>query len=383
MLDLDFIYLLLNFILLFTFAYSGYVVYKSGQFNNCIFWCVIMFTFVLGARYDRGIDYATYSYRFNHKVLYDNNPFFDTLNRLLAILGFDEYTVFFAYAFLFSICGMFFLKDHQRKALWLFPSFLIAFIAFEESFPRQALSYSFCFLFFKYFFRINTSRYSLDRNMIKCILFAMLCIFIHTANIITIIFCVVFVAFVRKPLHYKYTVSVYLITYLLSSYVNFDFLQNTLSNIYQYIPSSDVSDNYMGKMDIWLSNDVQRSKYSRNLISFMLEMIGNSLLLVLGYKTAAFSTKREDHVICSAFLNMFFVGILFIALFPNLEILRRIGIVLGYSWFLVWAFVLYYRPYRLSSVQRIAYLLCSFWFSYDYIRYLIAPGFGTLFIWDK
>ena len=147
--DLD--YFLLNLLLLLIFIIAGNKISFGRKKEKYIWICFIVFTFVLGSRYLRGNDYLPYQ----HTFLYDDDEsqiIFTAINRFLRGIGIGKYYFLYIYSIPFIVCALTFMKNLKIYARYLFPAFLLSFIFFNEYCIRQALGFSFVFMYMYYLF---------------------------------------------------------------------------------------------------------------------------------------------------------------------------------------------------------------------------------------
>ena len=381
LLNIDVIYLALNLFLLLVFVKVGNIISKGYDYWGNAIWCIVFFSLIQGLRYGRGNDYFHYSYQFEYRNI-DTNPFFNTFNIFLESIGITRYSCFIVYAFIFVTCGMCFLKKYRVYAKYTFPCFLIGFLNFNEYVIRQALSYSFVFLFLLHLFKgkyVHIRELLHDKKHIcVLILFAFLTISIHTGNIIILLAFITMYFLIRYPIHYIITIPIYfLCVYVLPNIFDFSLLQPLLDFVAE---NNDRAQEYVFRQEQWFSSNGAEDKYTRNAIIQLFELIGTSSLFFLGYKTIV--EKLNGDLALSTMLNVFFVGISFQSLFRNLEILNRIGHTLSYIGFIVLAIVIYHKPKGWRGRYSILYA-SLIWFFYDYFKYLFMPKpLFTKFIWD-
>ena len=173
--NIDIIYVLLNLILLFVFTVAGINVSCRRSFWGNAFICSIFFIFIVGSRYGRGNDYLHYASVFIHDEDI-KQPFFRSINTFFReFLSIGKYAIFYIYAIPFILCGFKFLKNFAIHAKWYFPLFLVSMLYFEEYEIRQALSFSFVFLFLDEFISNDTN----GKKIIWCGVWVLLLSLIH------------------------------------------------------------------------------------------------------------------------------------------------------------------------------------------------------------
>lgn len=419
--DLD--YLFLNILLLGVFAYNGYRVSSEGNFWKHAFWCIIIFSFVQGTRYMRGNDYLGYAHTFEIADKAKTNLTFAYINQFLALLGFSKYSCFLAYAFVFSLCGMSFLKNFEKYAQWTFPLFILGFMMNQEYMIRQMFSYSFFFLYLNNLFKIETPLVpninTNNKHLFLCTLWGGLCFAIHSANAINIFVFTLFFIFVKKPIHYFITIPIYLSSvYVLPEIINYNWIEVLVT---AFSDQNEMVSRYAENASLWFTEKAIDDIYTRNYYVQLFESIGTSALLFLGYKTISLRSKEltqiqiddediDDKYIdnediekqyetiyetefehkeklfdgktMTVFFNTVFIGVCIVSVFREIELLNRIGDVMRLMWCMVLAFVMYSRQSLTDLYKfRIVYLFLL-WYGYEYLKYLFFRGNMTLFIWD-
>ena len=426
--NLDFDYLILNIILLATYIVAGYNISKKGDFWASAWPCIIAFTFVMGSRYMRGNDYAHYC----EVYAYDEEPtqrLFTIFNQFLRWIGVGRHFFYYFYSFIFAFCSMFFLKRFRRFSLCMFPLFLIAYIHFDEFMIRQALSYSFVFLYLIELFsikldsRINNQKqkekyiirkkkHELDSRhiiqskklMVKkkvkntknffsrlltsdnfshilcCIFFASIVISIHVANILVLVLATFLYLFVRHPIPYYVSIPLLIfVAYLFNILFDFGYLNPILDML---SGQDEKIDSYTENSEFWFEEEAIDEKYSRNPIVLVFEILGNSALFYYGYEIIKY-VRKNDRISCTLY-NTYIIGTYIMVAFRNLEILNRIGYVYQLFWFYPLCLVLYYFPKCKFSLIKKLILCFLIFFMYSYLKYLFFKEGGmTLFLWDS
>ncbi len=381
----DFDYIILNLVMLYVFYVCGKKIQQGANYWINALWMIVVFTFVLGSRYLRGNDYYQYSENFLNNSVRGNQWIFLSLNDILQNLGFDKYTCFYAYSFIEITCALFFLKRYACYGKYIFPFFLMATIVFNEYQIRQALSFSFIFLYLGELFNLERKDLSaiflLNEEKVykiaKALVFLIIAGSIHSVNYLLAIAFTLIYFFIRFPLPIFITIpSVFFCQYVASSVFDFSIFNTMLS----YFSQDDLLSVYVDNGSQWFSAEGFEDKYNRNIIAGMLECVGTSCLFYLGHSFVSKAQKKSEF---TAMYNIFVLGILFQMSFRNLELLNRIGGDMAMMWFLPLSLVLFHRNQLIElGCKKIAFWgLC--WYAYEFIRYLFLRGEPTLFLWDK
>lgn len=376
--NIDFI--LLNLFLFFTFLKAGENIAKNKKYWNNANWCIVIFTFVQGCRFARGNDYHGYSQLFKNGFN-EENPFFSYINEFLKLLGINQYSCFMVYAFVFILCAMIFMYDYRRYAKYMFPLFLGGFLLFEEYAIRQAFSYSFFFIYLKYLFHIKINKISdiilNKKNILLCIIFAVITLAIHTGNIINIFVVTVLYLFWRRPFNPYFSIPLYICcVYILPNIFNYSWLDSILNFAAE---SNERAAEYVSNSEYWFSSEGKNDIYTKNKILEFIQVIASSSVLYLGYKLI--ENRFTNNNVLITLLNVFFIGLCIESLFVNLEILYRIGQAMDRVGYFLLPIIIYYRPHKLYLKQKILYI-SLIWFMYYYIKYIFFSGKVSMFIWD-
>ena len=426
---LDFDYLLLNIILLAIYVLAGYNISRKGNFWASAWPCIIAFTSIMGSRYMRGNDYPHYC----EVYAYDEEPsqrLFTAFNQFLRWMGVGRHYFYYFYSFIFAYCSMFFLKRFRRFSLYMFPLFLIAYISFDEFMIRQALSYSFVFLYLIELFSIrledSSSRKDKKKVLLRkkhslnelkgegvpksrrvspnkketsmrkyfsllfasenfshffyCIFFASIVISIHVANVLVLVLVTFFYLFVKRPVPFYVSFPMLIIaTYLFNVFFDFSYLNPVLDML---TGQDEKLDNYTENSDVWFDEEGKDDKYTRNPIVLIFELLGSGTLFYYGYKIIKY-VRKNDRISCT-FFNVYVFGTIFINAFRNLEILNRVGYVYQLFWFYPLCLVLFYFPKMHFSILRKLSMFFLLFFLYSYLKYLFFKEGGmALFQWDS
>lgn len=382
--NFDVIYIGLNLLLLFIFYKSGFNISKGKNYWQNVCFCIIAFTIILGARYMRGNDYEHYLDVYRND-LEASQWFYTFMCDIMKSIGIDEYGSFFVYALIFSYCLFVLLKRYKQYAIYMFPMALIFLLYFHEFMIRQALSYSFVFLYINNLFDINVNNIKIRqlfsrknlKSILLCVLFFLLTIGTHSANAFLILIITIAYIFIHKPLPLSLSIPVLIFTtYFFSEIFNF----NTLTPILNYIGGTDTKfTNYVNHADIWFSNDGMNDIYTRNPYIQFIELLGNVSLFILGLQVIK---KYEANSQFYTFYNCFIFGTCFQLGFLNLEIMNRMGYVFRILIFFVMGVVFYYRNYLLHIKYNRFLFICVLFLFYDYLKNLLFRAEMTKFLWD-
>lgn len=373
-------FVLLNILLLYIFSKAGKNISNNGNYWRNANWCIVIFTFIQGCRFARGNDYFGYSQLF-YNGIHEENPFFSYINNILKLIGINQYSCFIVYAFVFILCAMIFMHDYRKYAKYMFPLFLGGFLLFNEYMIRQAFSYSFFFLYLKYLFRTQISKISdiiyYKKNILLCIIFAIISLAIHTGNIINIFIVTLLYLLWRKPFNPWYSIPVYVCcVYILPDIFNFSWLEPILNFAAE---SNERAAEYVSNSEYWFSSEGKNDVYTKNNFVEFIQVIASSSVMYLGYKLI--NKKFYRNRVLTTLLNVFVIGLCIESLFVNLEILYRIGQVMDRVGYFLLPVIIYYKPSKTNLIQKILYY-SLIWFMYYFFKYVFFSGKISMFIWD-
>lgn len=378
--EIKIFYTIINLLLLLFFVIGGSNVKKGGSYWNNALACSFVFVLVMGSRYARGNDYMHYVDVYVHGEESSQYLFLLFNGILKNIFGVGKYFVFYIYAIPFILCGFKFLKNFRTAADLVFPLFLISMTYFEEYEIRQALGFSFVFLFLDVFLNLRNIN---KKRLLKLFLYFMGTALVHSANILFIIvFVALYYGYTKIP-NYKVTIPFLLFcTYVFVKYYDISYLMPIL-NLLGGMNQKFAQYTQGNAAEAWFGEEAFQLENARNPLILFFEIIGNSSLFYFSYKIIKDrETVKEKSVLC--FTNMYILGCCGKQAFLYLEILNRMSGLFQRMWFIPLCLVLKTVKFpKLSFLEKVMYLSMIF-VMYDYLKYLFFPSEGKyMFLWDK
>lgn len=370
-------YVGLNLFLLLVFFLIGRNISKGGNYWKNAIWAILFFVLIFGSRYARGNDYFHYV----DVYIYDLEPtqrLFTWFNDFLKWLGVGPHYIFFVYAIPFVTSAMVLMEPMKKYAAWMFPLFIVANTMFEEYVIRQALSYSFVYLFM--WELVFHDEHKMRKKVPFLLLYFACATSIHSANSLIMVLFATLYLFVRKPVSILITVPLYIFfSYIFPTL--FDI--NNVAPIFNFL--SDTGDAkfeaYNETIGFWTNTEREGAEgYLRKPIIKFLESYGNIALIILGTKLF-----KENKDLCKnylAFFNLYIIGTYLGKAFMTLEIFRRMGDIMMYTWFVPLGLVMYYFNFK---KEKIIYKIVSFglvFWAWDYYRLMFKKGEMIHFMWD-
>ncbi len=382
------VFVTLNLMLLLVFFINARAAnkWKSQNVIMKYFPSIIAFTLIMGARYLRGNDYRHYQDVYNHGNDFEQK-LFDWLNDTMHLFYISDTGIFFVYSLIFIVGATIIWDYYSSISRLLVPIFLICFILFDEWFIRQAVGYSFLFVFVRYLFDSSLNN---KKRLVYSSIFAFIAIGIHSSTIIPILAILLFYWFYSKPICYFYTIPLFL---LATFYIQYSFNFSDFNFILNYVADNGSGHfaEYAKQDDQWFSADAIQQNYARNPIVKIFETMGEVSFLYLGYKVLKSPAIKNlkgyvDLKSLVVLFNVHVVGVIIVHSFFLLEIPKRIGQSMAIFWCFPFAFILYnLKIMKLTVLDRLCCCGLAF-FIYDYIKYLFFRSDAThpyLFIWDK
>lgn len=377
MIDLDFI--LLNLILLATFVITGKKLSCTNSYQKNLFFCVVAFIIIMGSRYMRGNDYVRYQLTF----MYDNDEdqvIFTLLNQFLRNIGVGRHYFLYYYSFPFIVCAIYFMKSLRRYACYTFPCFIVAFTFFNEYCIRQALGFSFIFMFMFYLFKINDWPFKQEKwykYYIWCFAYAALSVGIHSVNGLTILFITLIYILSNSTIPSKISIPAYLFSaFVFSSLWDWSYIEILL----KYLANIDGKFNiYINRSSLFFSADSFQDDWSRSFFGTIFQTLGHCSLFYLGNKIIKNLQLNRTYY---TLFNVYVIGTIIDIGFWNYELIRRVFDPMLAFWCFVLPIVLVNK--RLLKWKSWELLLPIFllFFIKDYLSYLFNNEL-TLFLWDR
>lgn len=371
-------YLLLTFLLFCIFTIAGYEISREKSKSTKKYWeklifPILLFTFIEGLRYNRGVDYLHYVDIYHLTNLKElDQPVFTLFNYILQKLDIPFYGAFMCYSLFYIIAASLFISNFKRIANYLFPLLLFSTLLLFEAFIRQYFAISFLLI---------SLHFIINKKWIKGFTWGILGVLSHSS--IALVFPVYFLfRHLNKPINIYISVGLYVFFAYIYDMRNVD----SLSPYLKFIDFGKLYFNqYIENSELWFSSTAIDSAYKQSFIAklgmtiFDLSIIASFYFL---YAKGIFSKYRKADVLC-IFYNLFVIGALSYQAFFQLEIFRRI-VILFYSFnFILIAFIL--KEHK-NYIGKNRYIIICIYCIYAYIiiwyfKYIVFSE-NQLFIWD-
>ena len=373
---LDYIYyVLINLTLLTIFIISGKNISDGKNYTINSMCCIIVYTLVLGLRYDRGLDYQHYADIYQNGYEEGVQVVFSLLNSFFKLLGIDKYHIFLIYSFIEILCAFIFLKKYKSMGIYIIPFFMIATIEYNEDVIRQALGFSFAFICLSKIMDLFNRDFLTIKNILVIFLLFVISYSIHSACGYILIIIILITFFIKKAI--PIIVSIPLLFF--SAYFFESLFDYALFNKVTFLFAGDERmSEYVNRFDMWFTRDAQKEMFARKSYILIFELLGTSSLFYLGREAIQHYNNHREAI---AFYNVFVIGTILLNCFRKLEIVHRIAQNLSLFWFFPLSLVLYYRKTIIKSSKEWTMYCLLIWWAYDYLKYIFLSE-RIQFIWN-
>lgn len=342
---------------------------------------IIVFSIIMGMRYDVGIDYLSYREEYKDFLLfgYPNDRMeygFLILEKILVF--FRAHYFFFFFIFAFIQIYFTYLVFVKNKELYLLPFVAFSLICTVEFLSwsntiRQAIS---CCIF------VYSIRYTVNKNFLWYIFFITIAVMFHNSAII---------------LYPLYFVFIYDIFYLKSIT-----LQLSILFIAVYLSSSNILSTVVIQLDYFmklvgygdrfdfntLSNISNNYEYRTFGIRSILNLLISIVLIIYNKKIKSFFCSKY----LERYYSMFYIGIIGAIITRQSHILQRPFMYFTTFYFIISAYLLFYLWYirNKSQLNYLIFLLIIGLYIINILTYIyisaIKPeqgDIGYLFFWQE
>lgn len=362
---------ILIYILFVIFLYiEGKFIYRNKQNKNILplISIILFYSLIESIRYGRGVDY--WGYRITYKVgISTGQYFFDITNSLFRFLNLTFNDSLFAFALCYMLSIVLIVNKYKYWFPYLLPLFFIFTVIESECFIRQFFAMSFANFAFLNLIKTNKI------NKILFVLFAIIAFFIHSSTIFFILIILI-LNFIKYPINYKYSISLYILFAL--------FIDIAQTNILPFLLSSiDIGDNkfssYISLSERWFGKEAINDIYNQKWYMQSLNIIFDISLFFSGYKLI-----KENHFSHRTTLiyNLFVIGAILYRAFFNIELIRRIAFM-EYLWVFVIAscFLYFFHKRKNNIIDVITIIIVLLYTIAIFSKFLTETHFNN-FIWD-
>ena len=381
MFNFDIIYLGLNLILLVSFIVCGKRMSNGEKFTLNALLCIVVYSIVLGLRYNRGYDYFHYINHYLYGYTEGKQYVYVLLLNVMKVLGIGKHYIFVIYSLIEMLCAFLFLKRYKKYGTYIVPFFLLSTIVFNEYAIRQALGFSFAFLCIDSFFDILGQKQLLNKEsivrLVKIVVLFAISYSIHSVCGFVLIIIFLIAIFLRNTVPIIVSVpSLIFSVFFFQQWIDYSWFEKIIS----LFSSDERLSHYVNEYDQWFTNDASNDRFTRNSIVMVFELLGSISLFYFANKTIQEKYTYKKDFIC--LYNVFVIGVIFLNCFRNIELFQRIAQNIYLFYFFAISLVLYHRTEIIKSSREKILGVFLVWWVYDYVKYLFFRGEMTQFIWD-
>ena len=369
-------YIILTLGLFCTLIITGYLLSKKRKIGSKEYWSfsffsMISYSLIEGLRYNRGVDYGHYKHLYEYALHLNHyidpkkiEPVFQIINIPLRFLDIPYPCAFIFYSFVLIFACFFFIRKHQKVALFALPMFFMATIGQSENLVRQFVAFSFILFSLDFF---------LTDSWFKFFIFMSMAILSHYSSIIFLPFFLLF-KYIKNPFGNLYIILVlYSLSWLWKPEywgnftVYFQLLQGIESGYQVYFTNAD----------IWLSGNTLQ-EFTVTTVYLIRLFIFNIGIIILGYRLLE---KYRDRYY-PFFYYLFIIGALIERVTDRMEILFRIDLYFYMFWFIVLAYIAY-DAYSLHNKKIIYRLICASLLLnslYDFLAPIFKRNYRKLYL---
>lgn len=361
----------IEFLIFVSLIYAGSKVSKIRNINS--YWhyssiAIIIYTLGKGLRFGRPVDYNLYCERYYDIGKYGIETSYEPLFQLIcSFFNFINlpYFVFILFCSFMIIYSSFRIaKPYYKAALFIFPLFLIVTYS-SEMLIRWYLAFSFYLIGLDFFIKSNYTKSFLWFIASACI---------HFGIIVVILLTIIGNLYNKKILSPKIVVILFTLTMFIGDLQWLHFFDSFIYIFSINEKAAFYVDNYTNIIDgTWKD-------------TFYLEL-PKKIRLWLAYAIPIFYLNRTRTNIPPIFYNLFFIGVISLPLFLQVEILNRYN-----DCFLFFAMIvigMFYKEMfmqfkKLPTHLKIGLFIsifCIYWSAVSYI-FDNRPWYNMLFIWD-
>ena len=288
---------------------------------------VLIFGYIEGHRYGRGVDWLSYKERY--EVIFDlleiQQPGYYYCMLILKYLGFDSIDMFIIYAMWFMLSIIVFIRNLVPIDVGKWMPFLSLYpmMMHMENLIKEFVALPFIFLFMLYIIK---------RRYIISILFLFIGISIHTGTLILPLLFALTYYFNKYTIPLKNIILIVIASFTLGNYIQSSGIVVSLIN--KLFSLGFIIDerfqNYFAESERWFGSDSILEDSQKGFVTTFLNFV---FQLSYVYVSKIALSIKEDRVI-NTFFNISLLGFVVSNLFTGFEIINRIFGQLSFMWFI-------------------------------------------------
>lgn len=369
-----FTYFFLEILMLFVLYKAGLKLKRNYRITSLVgFSAIFIYSFVIGMRFGRGIDYNVYWGIYDDVskgLTYEKGLTFSYICKFMNFLNLPYQVLIVIMSITFIVGVLLLMKNYRDVVPYALPLFVLFSQLYVENMVRWYFAYSFLLIGVAYLLRYGIlNKAFLFFSIIACLL--------HIAIIpIPIIFCLLFL--LKKPiLSPVISIPLFFVIYL-------GFNTNYMSDIVKTVQtltlfSDSAYGHYVDDADYWLTGGFLGLEKSGNIGFSNLFFL--MLLVYYGYKIAL--NKSKQFVFA---YNAFLFGLFLYPISLLIELVERYDMTFFFFRAIILSYILFYSKEafkRQYSLFRPILLMILLWTnSYMLTSPFIHSEKYFMFVWD-
>lgn len=335
---------------------------------------IVLYSIIVGCRYDWGNDYLWYKRRFEHPYDYRyEDPGFLCLNLFIKEFIGNYVAAYIVYSLIFIVCAFIWIRDYYNENKYMLALLLPATLLLSTFTIRQSVGHSFVFLALHFF---QNKKWTL---FLLCLLAAYS---IHPASVLLIVLLLPLYYLVNKPFSWKLTIPIYVTVSLSTNFIN-QFVTKVFSLYAPLVVIGNKFDSYLQAE--WFNRQAIRVDWAQSLLALILSMTFHAGIIYLGYTSLKYSPRKSVAYVYNAVV----IGLITTRVFWHFEILRRVTDAFVQLYFIPLGYAIHFMTLYYNILPKKERILCFIFFSFALIYLLLYFGRFILqspdyiFIWNK
>lgn len=335
---------------------------------------IVLYSIIVGCRYDWGNDYLWYKRRFEHPYDYrSEDPGFLCLNLFIKEFIGDYVAAYIVYSLIFIVCAFIWIKDYYNENKYMLALFLPATLLLSTFTIRQSVGHGLVFLALHFFQNKKWILFPL------CLLVAYS---IHPASVLLIILLLPLYYWVNKPFSWKLTIPIYVTVSLFTDYIN-QFVTKIYSLYAPLLVVGNKFDTYL--QAAWFNRKAIQVDWEQSPLAFIMSIIFHVGIIYLGHISLKYSPRKSVAYVYNAVV----IGLIATRAFWYFEILRRVTDAFVQLYFIPLGYAIYFMTLYYNILPKKEKILCFICISFALIYLLLYFGRfifqspGYIFIWNK
>ena len=323
----------LFFVVLYSFSKKSIQQYSEKGIWNLAIFTILLFVFIEGCRYGRGVDYLSYKYRYEHIDIFEPQKLYLGINQFLHFIGANYVGAFMFYSLIFIVGTFYFIRNtfDRQEARWMYLGAIVSMLLKFEAFPKQYLGLPFILCAIPFMFERKT--------WIIAILLVLLGLNVHSGLTFLVLAIIGSYYFLKRTLSIKYWLFLlFIVYYILPPGLLTGFCTSILQSLnLNSLLASDHVAAYIDNGDRWLGEDSFIEATQQTFLTKIMQFLFESSVLISSSLALLMKPNRKILFL----FNITAIGFVFYRMFFGFEIFARLFGQLGIFWFVPMGYAIY------------------------------------------